>query len=181
MKLGVDGNPVLEQFSEEGFVDCVLRISELKETDTHYLLHLVASYDGEVIGLDAKVVKDIKAGFDSEMNLDKDSVYRKGVTVFRSGPESDRFISVLSFLYTGSKEGRIMVDEESFTAIALHQGPIDMVNQPIKLKIFGKDGEAEDADSYNESYFNIDLKNRLVFWNEKDEEYRKPLLRALTK
>ena len=50
----------------------------------------------------------------------------------------------------------------------------------VKLKIFGKDGEPFDEAAYYESFFNVDLPNRFVFWNEKDPEYRKPLLRALS-
>ena len=73
-----------------------------------------------------------------------------------------------------------MVDEETFTAIALHQGRIDMDNEPIKLKIFGKDGEPFDEDAYYESFFNVDLPNGLANWNEKDPDYRVPLLQALS-
>jgi hypothetical protein len=30
------------------------------------------------------------------------------------------------------------------------------------------------------SSFNLDLPNGLVFWNEKDQDYREPLVRSLT-
>lgn len=65
-------------------------------------------------------------------------------------------------------------------AIALHQGALEMENERIKVKIFGKDGEPFDEDAYYESFFNIDLPNGFVFWNEKDPDYRVPLLRALS-
>ena len=45
--------------------------------------------------------------------------------------------------------------------------------------LFGKDGEPFDEDVYYESFFNVDLPNGSVYWNEKDPDYREPLLRAL--
>ena len=52
---------------------------------------------------------------------------------------------------------------------------------PIKIKIFGRDADPVDEDAYYESFFNLDLKNRLVFWNEKDQDYRKPLIQGLSR
>ncbi|REJ67088.1 MAG: hypothetical protein DWQ31_12465 [Planctomycetota bacterium] len=72
-----------------------------------------------------------------------------------------------------------MVPEESFTVIALLQGDPDFDNDCVRLKLFGKDGEPFDEDAYYESFLNVDFANRLVYWNEKDPDYREPLLRAL--
>ena len=127
------------------------------------------------------VIKNIQGGFDSEMNLKKENVYRHGVTFYRAGSESDRLISALALKYGGEKKTLIMVNEESYTAIALHQGELNMEVEPIKLKIFGRDSEPIDEDAYYESFFNLDLKNRLIFWNEKDPDYRKPLIKGLSK
>jgi len=52
-------------------------------------------------------------------------------------------------------------------------------NQLVKLKLFGRDGDAFDEDAYYESVFNVDLRRGYVYWNEKDQDYREPLLRAL--
>ena len=73
-----------------------------------------------------------------------------------------------------------MVSEETFTGIALHQGMIDMESEPVKIKIFGNDSDNDIEDDYYESFFNLDLKNGFVFWNEKDQEYREPLIRSLS-
>lgn len=181
MKSDNRGNPIITQYSEEGFVDCVFRIADLSETDTTYRFRLIGSYKGEIVGMGVAIVKGIQAGMDSKMELINDHVYRKGVVFSRTGPESDRLISALSTMYGAKETPGQMVQTETFTAIALHQGPIDMTKEPIKLKLFGYDGPTDREDHYNESFFNLDLKNKLVFWNEKDQEYRKPLLRALSK
>ncbi|QTN25971.1 hypothetical protein HZ992_15225 [Rhizobacter sp. AJA081-3] len=73
-----------------------------------------------------------------------------------------------------------MVGEESFTAIALHQGALDVEEQPVKLKIFGRDASTDPENDYYESFFNLELANELVYWNEKDQEYREPLVRGLS-
>lgn len=175
------GNPVLTQYSEEGFVDCVFKIVDLRETDALYRFRLIGSYKGDIVGMGVTVVKGIQAGMNSEMQLISDHVYRNGVVFSRTGPESDRLISVLSAMYGIHEIPTHMVETGAFTAIALHQGSIDMTSEPIKLKLFGYDGPTDREDYYNESFFNLDLKNKLVFWNEKDQEYRKPLLRSLSK
>jgi hypothetical protein len=174
------GNPILEQFSADGFVDCVFKISDLAESSDFFNFHISASSNGEILGMDVSVWKNIQGGFDEKMNLASDHVYWEGVTFIRSGIESDRFITRIASLY-GLPHAEIkMISKETFTAIALHDGEIDLRNEPIKIKIFGHDGEPFDESLYNESFFNLDLANGFVNWNEKDQDYRKPLIRALT-
>ncbi|MEZ5944235.1 MAG: hypothetical protein R3C18_22830 [Planctomycetaceae bacterium] len=179
LQLGTDGNPVIDQFNEEGFVDLTLQIHDLADDGTHYRFHLTASHDNSELGLDVILAKGIKGGFDANMDLINDHVYRQGVRFIRSGIESDRLVSAIGTLYDADPVPKAMVPEESFTAIALHQGDLDFENECVKLKLFGKDGEPFDEDAYYESFFNVDLANRMVYWNEKDPDYRQPLLRAL--
>ncbi|WLQ15669.1 hypothetical protein O5O45_07040 [Hahella aquimaris] len=121
-------------------------------------------------------------GFDqnTEMSLIQDHVYKKGVRFFRTGLESDSLLKVLARLYGLDEASAQMTNEETFTAIALHQGEIDMASESIKIKIFGKDQDEDLEENYYESFFNLDLKNGFVFWNEKDQEYREPLIRGLS-
>lgn len=181
MQLMVDENdlPILGQFSEEGFVDCVLKISDLRSDERTLHFHMEASFEGSPVGIDVSVVRGIKAGFNEEMELDPDHVYRKGVSFSRSGVESDRLIVALAKLYELDVRVEKMIGRETFTAIALHQGDIDAELAPVKIKLFGKDSDSDNEDDYYESFFNLDLQNGLVFWNEKDQEYRHPLVRAL--
>jgi hypothetical protein len=175
------GNPILEQFSEDGFVDCVFKISDLVESSDFFNFHLSASSNGVVVGMDVAIREDIQAGFDAQMNLVKNHVYHEGVTFIRSGIESDRLVARIASLYGLPQNGLEMISKETFTAIALHEGKIDLRTEPVKIKIFGRDGEPFDESVYNESFFNIDLASGFVNWNEKDQEYRKPLIHALTR
>jgi hypothetical protein len=175
-----EGNPILDQHSEEGFVDLTFRVSDLVDEGEHYRFHLAASHKKRSVGMDVVLVKGIQGGFDAKMNLVKQHVYRLGVRFLRSGAESDRLISAIGDLYGSKISPKKMVDEETFTAIALQQGALDVERESVGLKIFGKDGEPFDQDAYYESFFNVDLPNGFVHWNEKDPGYREPLLRALS-
>jgi hypothetical protein len=181
MQIQIDGQglPVLQQFTEDGFIDCVFKIQNLRVEHDHFLFHMASSFNNEAVGVDVRVVRGIKAGFDKQMELIKDHVYRGGVEFSRSGIESDKLLSALALLYESGMNVNRMTDVETFTAIALHQGEIDVELQPIKLKLFGNDGQSDDEDDYYESFFNLDLENGLVFWNEKDSDYRQPLVRSL--
>jgi hypothetical protein len=180
IQLDSEGNPILDQFSVDGFVDLTFRITNLVDDGQHYHLHLAASHARCPVGMDVVVVRGVQGGFNSKMELVKKNVYRKGVRFLRSGVESDQLISAISDLYGFDESPTRMVDEETFTAIALHQGSLDMDSEPVKLKIFGKDGEPFDEGAYYESFFNVDLPNGFVYWNEKDPDYRKALLQAFS-
>lgn len=176
------GLPILDQFSEEGFVDCTFRIAEISSDANVYRLYLLASYQGERVGFYAVVRRGIRNGFDDDMELIGEHVYRPAVELLRSGPESDRLINVLAKLYGMPAEDRRMVEAISFTGIALHQDEVDMETQPIKIKLFGCDSDEQvERDEYFESFFNLDLRARFVFWNEKDPDYREPLVRGLAR
>lgn len=175
------GNPILAQFSEEGFVDCVLRIVERTDSATSCRLRLSASHEGRVVGMYVEVIKGISAGFDADMNLNKEHVYQAGVSFLSSGEESDRLLGAIASLYELPSHGLKMAEQELFTAIALHQGPLDMEQEPVKLKLFGRDASTDAEDDYYESFFNLDLANQMVYWNEKDQECRVPLVRGLSR
>lgn len=180
IRVSQSGFPILDQFSEDGFIDCVFKITDLQENVGSYSFNLRASYNEDDLGFKVEVIKNIKAGFDSEMQLIQDHIYPKGVKFFRTGTESDTLLSVLADLYGLSQPQTQMTNKEIFTGIALHQGEIDITAEPIKIKIFGKDQDDDLEENYYESFFNLDLKNGLVFWNEKDQEYREPLIRGLS-
>ena len=183
MQLTIDekGLPILDQFSEEGFIDCVLKVENLRIEEKWLNFHMAASFEDQRVGVDVSVVRGIQAGFNANMELNNEHVYRQGVYFSRSGPESDRLVAAIAKLYGMETTVNKMVDQESYTAIALHQGDIDPESEPVKIKLFGNDSEAEDEARYYEIFFNLDLQNGFVFWNEKDQEYRYPLVNSLAR
>jgi hypothetical protein len=175
-----EGNPLLTQNSEEGFIDCLFRITELTSTPSHHTFRMLASHDGRVVGCRSIVMRGIQGGFDGGMKLIKEHVYRPAVQLLRSGPESDALVESLAALYGMERADRRMHELVRFTGIALHQGAVDMETEAIKIKLFCRDAPDDPPDDYSESFFNLSLPEGLVAWNEKDVEYRKPLIGALT-
>lgn len=178
----VDQNnlPVLTQNSEEGFVDCIFIIDGLKSDSDHYYFNLLASHEGERVGMAVKLIRYVGPGFDKEMKLVKEHVYRHGVCFRSLGSISDRLINVLAHLYGFQGPLLKMTAEETFTAIALHQQDTNLEQHGVKFKLFGRDQEPFNKDCYYESFFNVDLANGFVSWNEKDPDYRTPLIRGLS-
>jgi hypothetical protein len=174
------GNPYLSQLSEDGFIDCVFRIVALESSTRTHTLILRASHAGVTVGLTAVVVRGIQGALDADMKLIPAHVYRPAVRLLRTGPESDHLLTSLARLYGLEGHERRMVEQEALTGIALHQPPIDLDKEEVNLKLFGNDSEHDPEDDYYESFFNVDLPNRLVFWNEKDPDYRAALVRGLS-
>lgn len=176
-----NGAPILDQFSADGFVDCVFRITEVVTSAKSYSLHLVASHRGTSIGFRAIVRRGIRGGIGADMKVIRDHVYRPAVEFVRTGPESDALLAALRELYGMHGSAARMAEITPFTGIALHQEDVDMENQPIKIKLFGRDSDQEIArGEYFESFFNLDLRAGLAFWNEKDLDYRAPLIQGIS-
>ncbi len=178
----VDENnlPILTQHSEDGFVDCIFRIDSIKSDKDHHYFNLLASHDGQRVGLAVKLIRKIGPGFDDDMNLVKQHVYHHGVCFRSLGEISDRLLTVIAELYGQETIDIHMVPEETFTAIALQQNDTDLESNAVRIKLFGRDQEEYEEDDYYESFFNVDLPNGFASWNEKDSDYRLPLIRALS-
>ena len=97
--LGTNGFPVIDQLSEEEFVDLTFKITMLTDDGNHYRFHVAASHDNWELGLDVILVKGIKSGFDGNMELINDHIDRHGVRFIRSGLESDRLMAAIGKFY----------------------------------------------------------------------------------
>lgn len=175
------GRPLLTQFSEDGFVDCVLRIENLVSDGSTHAFTLMASHDGEAVGLRVDVKRGMRGGFDNEMALIQGHVYRSAVQFHRIGPASDRLIRILAAQYGVEVPTSGMIERFAFTGILLHKDDVDADSMPVKIKLFGRDDSDDLEADYFESFFNLDLPRGLVFWNEKDGDYRLPLIRGLSR
>lgn len=183
-QLDANSLPILDQFSEEGFVDLVFRITDFKEDEERFRFHLTASHDGNEVGMNVAMLKGIQGGFHMDENeepqLVQEHVYYDGVEFSRSGEDSDELISIIGNLYELTSDRLQMVKKQTFTAIALHEGDLNFDSQTVNIKLFANDSEDSSEDDYFECFFNVDFANRLAYWNEKDQDYRDPLLRGLS-
>jgi hypothetical protein len=55
-----------------------------------------------------------------------------------------------------------------------------METEAIKIKLFGHDAPYDREEDYCESFFNLVLTERLVYWIEKDQDYRGALIAAIS-
>lgn len=171
--------PELTEACEDGFVDCTFKIEDLRSDADHYYFRMSARHEGEIVGLDARLVKRIGPGFDADMHLRQEHVYGEGLVLSSTGAASDRLIRALAKLYAIEPFERVAAASESYTLIALQQEDSELETHAVRAKIFGRDqDEAALDEDYYESFFHIDLPNGYVHWNEKDADYREPLLRA---
>lgn len=180
MELDENGLPCLAQFSEDGFVDCVFKVQNLAHQAGHYHFDLRASFAGQPVGLNVRLISEVGPGFDADMQLIQAHVYREGVVLSSLGVETERFISALASLYEMPPSAMTPTTSEALTVVALQQEPTNLADGPMRLKLFGQDADAADAERYYESFFNVNLPDGLIYWNEKDMDYRTPMLKALT-
>ncbi len=172
---------LLSNREEDEFVDLTFKIENLKEDSDNFNFNLKAKFKDDIVGFKVMMTKNIDRGFDSNMELIKQNVCYEGVKFIRTGKESDLLVSHLNDLYRFASEKLNMTDLETFTAIALTNEPFNLIEDIVKIKLFGKDQEGASEEDYYESYFNVDLKNQCVWWNEKDPSYRGSLIRGLVK
>lgn len=179
MQLDKNGLPLLEQFGEEGFVDCVFQVQHLMQDDVHYHFDLRAAFAGYSVGVRARLRCDVQPGFDGEMNVIQAHFYSDGLEISSLGLETERFIEALAQLYEIELVDGSGAVGERFSVIALHQADTGLEAGAVRLKVFGNDRSDSAPGSYYESFFNVDLPAGHVYWNEKDVEYRAPMLNAL--
>ena len=180
MILDNEGLPILDQNSEDGFIDCIFKVQDLKWDATFHYFNLFASHKGEKVGLAIKLISDVRPGLDADMNLIPENVYRAGVSFRSLGKVSDDLITGLGELYELDVGAIRMVTEESFTMIALQDGDTGLATNMVRMKLFGRDGEPFEEDDYYESFFTVDLRAGFVSWSEKDPDYRASLIRGLS-
>jgi hypothetical protein len=177
-----NGNPLLDQFTSGGFVDCVFRIAEVKSSPRRHSLRLVASHRGTVVGFRAVVRRGIRGVFTGGLNLIPAHIYRPAVEFVRTGIESDLMIAALREFYGMPEEPVRMADITPFTGIALHLDEAELETRAIKIKLLARDCDGEvNLSEYFEFFFTLDLPSRLVLWSEKDTYYRAPLVQGISR
>lgn len=179
MQLDRNGLPLLEQFGEEGFVDCVFQVQHLTQDEAHYHFDLRATFGGLPVGVRARLLREVQPGFDGEMKVIQAHFYSGGLEISSLGLETERFIEALAQLYQIELVDGPGLVAETFSVFALHQADTDLASSAVRLKVFGNDRSDSAPGSYYESFFNVDLPAGHVYWNEKDMAYRTPMLNAL--
>jgi len=167
--------PEITSESEEGFHDLVLAIEDHKTSpDGSQTILASGMYKGRKVSLEIY----LGAGWRSDpLDVDVPLTTFRGSVSYRSvGAESDLLLHVMDELYGTKQAPKAMNKATEFTAISLGGDPRNLAKEPVKIKLFF---ESNVEDQYAELFTNIDLKARKLYINEKDEEYRTAIVRAL--
>ena len=166
--------PDLLSDSEEGFADLTL----LLETSPRNVggvrpLSFVGQRGGTRVSFGATLGPNWRRSDNPPI-----TTFKGEVTFVRLGELSDAFLRELDRAYDTKLNPPGMVNTVSFTAISLEGNPSRLDAGPVKIKLFF---EPPERDAYAELFLNIDLETKLVQVREKDPEYRRAIVRALSR
>lgn len=156
-----------------------LSIVDQNEQDTSFIYKLSAVHNGDTIGFDLSMDKDIPAGVNTDGTVNEDNGFKTGTVKFiRSGEESDRLIQHLATLWA------IDLENTSFSNSPVvpltFSSNKDEVNHSSPATHSFKLFLNPDAREPGELFFTHDTYLRRVELQEKDSTYRLEILRALT-
>lgn len=160
---------------EDGFVDISLSISKSETLPDGTRRFVVKNKLREQrVGF----VFELSPHWKAQPTENSDLVFYWGnANILSVGAESDAFINQVANLYgiTGAaNKFKIKIPAQ---VVGLANDPRKMDSMPIKMKFFFNPDADENL--YSEVFINIDLKKKVLEFNEKDTEYRRPLVRSM--
>ncbi len=162
---------------EEGFLDVDLPLASLVLGPTGELRAVArGEVGGSVIGFAVVLhpkwhAKPIEGG--------GATLYWGTGSFERTGPESDSFVDFIAQRYSVQTDGPHigMLAKIDAEVVGLDSDPTMAQEQGAKMKFFF---HSSSDDRYAEVFININAEESLLEFHEKDNEYRIPLLRALS-
>lgn len=164
---------------KEGWADVYLKIVSEVETDTSRIYIAKGLHKGVQVGLQIEIKSNIGAGI-VDGSIDGASGFAKnGVCLQSIGEESDNFIQAMGELYKVRGANSFTKQPMSLTVFSLNAKAVDLNEKDYyKLKLFFEDADEE---LYAELFLNINTQIKEIELHEKDEAYRKPLIKFWTR
>ena len=169
--------PAVKVIKDEGFVDLefpVRKVEQLKDGSCSVLVQ--GSLDGQSLGF----AVEFHPVWKPQLLEGTDQTVYWGTGRFVStGADTDRFVEALGRLYgmdAGQRRANASVAAE---VVVLANDPAQMAVLQTRMKFFFQ-GDGSEA-QYSEVFISTDLPRGVLQFNEKDVEYRKPLLGNLAK
>jgi hypothetical protein len=165
------------QPDEEGFFDINLAISTA-EVESNYLIVVGEGlFHGKNVGL--------KVGFQLNMRhgivgakADQSAFMQDGIRFASTGRESDRLLEAMAELYGLPSQERHFVSNLGMVALLLADHPVDLRLQRSPFKVFINHDSGPER--YAELFVNVDLSAKRLELHEKDPEYRRNVVSALS-
>ena len=164
--------------TSDGFCDIFLKITSDLKTDTTHIYIAKGIYKNKTVGLQFEVKSAMPNGISDQGEMNSENGFiQNAVKIISIGQESDELIKALSELYEIPTQRLFTKTKLVTTAFSLNQKIADLDKQDYyKFKLFFN--ENSDEDSYAELYFNINTNVRIIELHEKDNDYRKPLVKT---
>jgi hypothetical protein len=163
---------------EEGWSDIFLKITEDKKTDTSHIYIAKGLYKNKTVGLQIEVSSKIGAGIIDGKPYGKAGFVANAVLFKSIGQESDELAKALAELYKQPTNKSFTKQTISATAFSLNEKSVNLdKGDYYKLKLFFAE---DDENLYSEIFLNINTDKREIEIHEKDEEYRKPIMKVWT-
>jgi hypothetical protein len=152
-----------------GFVDIDLPITQIAQDPG--LTRIIAR--GVILGKELGFEVDFPSGPRGQTSL------APGTAQIRTlGAVSDQFVAFLDSRYKIPIPSKTMVAAVAASVVGLEGNPAHVQDGVTRMKfLFFESGP---QDRYAEVYINVDAGKRVLGFHEKDEDYRKALLLALT-
>lgn len=154
----------------EGFVDIDLPITQVAQEPG--LTRIVAR--GVIFGREVGFEMD----FPAQSKASVEQLHFGEAQIRTLGTVSDNFVAFLDSRYKIPIASKKMVAAVTAAVVGLEGDPAHVLNGVTRMKFFFFDSGPEDR--YAEVYINVDSGKRMLEFHEKDEDYRKALLLALT-
>lgn len=160
---------------EEGFVDVSLSISKYETLNNGTKRFLIRN---TLNGLKVSFIVELLPKWDAKPIENTNAIFYWGnANIISVGAESDVFLTQIAALYGIESAEKLLKKNISAQVVGLANDPKSIESIPIKMKFFLSPDEDENL--YSEVFINIDLKNKVLEFNEKDPEYRLPLVRSM--
>lgn len=161
---------------EDGFLDIDVPIVSMSKSPTGSLrFEACGQIAGETMGFAVVLLPDWQA----QPLEDSDAAFYWGAGAYeRTGRESDAFVRFVARRYGLSSSGPLsMLREIPAKVVGLNTDPADALKRGASTKFFF---HSDSTERYAEVFTNINLRESVLEFHEKDEEYRAALVRALS-
>lgn len=163
--------------NEDGFVDLSLSISKFEKQKNGVARLLIQNtLGGKKVGF----VVELQPTWKAQKIENADAYFYWGnAEIASTGEDSNAFLNTLTKLYGLPSQNAIFLARVKVQVVGLANDPARIEQEPIKMKFFlNPDGPDE---FYSEVFVNVDLKQKVLEFNEKDPEYRGALVKSLSK
>lgn len=167
----------LEHFDDgsDPWCDLIFEVREVKRAwfSDRTTIRFAAQVFGTPVGFSAAISK---RDWKCVRAQDDDSVpfWWGKVKLYSCGQESDHLVNAMQ-AYCNLEIGGNFPREIECQAVSLEGNPTDLNSARLRTKLFFDDG-SEVEDRYAELFFHIDLPAKRGALNEKDPDYREPLM-----